>query len=424
MTTRSQSAFEELRTTAFPQLEQAVYLDSASTSQMPAAVWQAMTSHYENGAANVHRGVYGWSERATEQFEATRVKVARFLNARSERECLFTAGTTDSMNLLASTWGEQNLSAGDTLVVTTMEHHSNLLPWTQLAQRRGARVAWWGVTPEGTLDMAQLPELLALRPKLLALTWVSNVLGTINPLSEIVPAFRAQGTTVVLDGAQGVPHLPCDVQSLEVDFLAFSAHKMCGPTGVGVLWGREELLERMPPYRFGGSMILSVKPDSSAVGVKATWADLPARFEGGTPNVAGVLGLGAAIDFLQELGLESIRQHEVELNAYARERLSQVQGLTLFGPQDPHRRSGVLSFDLGGIHPHDLATLLGRQGVCVRAGHHCCQPLMRHWRRQGTTRASFYFYNTPSDIDALAQALQAAAKVFEGYEGATSHDPC
>lgn len=393
----------------FPFLGDTVYLDSAATSQMPVAVCEAMSEHYRLGASNVHRGVYAWSERATDRFEETRKSVASFLNARSEKECLFTSGTTDSMNLLATSWGEANVKAGDAVVVTLMEHHSNLLPWRQLAERVGAELLWWNVTPEGRLDMAQMPELLARKPKALAIAWVSNVLGTINPLQVIIPAFRDQGCMVAIDGAQGVPHLPCDVQAMGADFLAFSAHKMCGPTGIGVLWGRQELLEKMPPYRFGGSMILSVRQD------KVQWAELPAKFEGGTPNISGVHGLGAAVEYLESVGMSNIRAHEIELNAYAAERLSRVEGLTMFGPSDPAERSGVLSFDLKNIHPHDLATLLGREGVCVRAGHHCCQPLMRSFRRQGTTRASFYLYNTRADIDALATALEKAAKVFEGY---------
>lgn len=401
----------------FPFLKDTVFLDSAATSQMPLQVCDAMSEHYRLGASNVHRGVYAWSERATDRFEDTRKKVAQFLNARSEKECLFTSGTTDALNLLATSWGESNLKSGDAIVITMMEHHSNMLPWTQLAERQGAEVLWWNVTPEGELDMAQLPSLLERRPKVLALTWVSNVLGTINPLERIVPAFSEQGTIIALDGAQGVPHLACDVQALGVDFLAFSGHKMCGPTGIGVLWGKQEHLEAMPPYRFGGSMILSVRPDPAVAlqGLRVKWADLPYKFEGGTPNISGVHGLGAAIDYLRSVGMDTIRQHEVELNAYAHERLSRIEGLTMFGPKDPSRRSGVLSFDLKGIHPHDLATLLGREGVCVRAGHHCCQPLMRQWRRQGTTRASFYLYTTRADVDALADALEKAARVFEGY---------
>lgn len=399
----------------FPFLADTVYLDSAATSQVPKAVVEAMSAHYSLGASNVHRGVYPWSERATDGFEAARRDVANFLNAFSEKECVFTSGTTDAINLLASSWGEANIVSGDRIVLTVMEHHSNLLPWTQLAARQGAEVVWWQVTPDGELDMSQLPELVACRPKLLSMTWVSNVLGTINSVEQVVEAFAPLGTTIVLDGAQGVPHMPCDVRALGVDFLAFSAHKMCGPTGIGVLWGRQQLLEAMPPSRFGGSMILSVRPDESPQGVRVQWAELPHKFEAGTPNISGVHGLGSAIRYLQDVGMDEVRRHEVELNAYALERLSRVDGLTLFGPRDPQKRAGVWSFDMAGIHPHDLATLLGREGVAVRAGHHCCQPLMRHWRRQGTTRASFYLYTRPSDIDALAEALLKAGKVFERY---------
>ena len=395
--------------TDFPFLENIVYLDSAATSQMPIPVREVMCDHYSLGASNVHRGVYEWSERATDRFEQTRTKVATFLNARSEKECLFTGGTTDSVNLLAQSWGETNIQEGDRIVVTLMEHHSNLLPWTQLAQRKGAEVLWWGVDEQGELDMTQLPDLLAQSPKLLALTWVSNVTGAINPLERIVPAFKEHGTTIVLDGAQGVPHLPCDVQALGVDFMAFSAHKMLGPTGVGVLWGRHELLEAMPPPRFGGGMILSVRQD------KVKWAELPQKFEGGTPNISGVHGLGAAVEYLQSVGMDTVRAHELDLNRYALERLATIDGLRVIGPSQPERRSGVVSFELSGVHPHDLATVLGREGVCVRAGYHCCQPLMRHWKCPGTTRASFYLYTTRADIDALVKGLEKAARIFEGY---------
>lgn len=392
----------------FPFLEGTVYLDSGATSQMPAQVCEVMASHYTAGASNVHRGVYAWSERATDRYEETRRKVARFINASSERECIYTSGTTGAVNLCASSWGEDNIEAGDRIVVTQMEHHSNLLPWTQLAERKGAEVLWWNVDSEGGLDMAQLPELVAQKPRVLALTWVSNVMGTINPIATIVEAFKPAGTVVALDGAQGVPHLPTDVQELGVDFLSFSGHKMLGPTGIGILWGREELLAAMPPVNFGGSMILSVRQD------RVRWADLPHKFEGGTPNISGVHGLGAAIDYLQKLGMDNVRQHEIDLTEYALKRLSPIDGLTIYGPHDAHRRSGVMSFDFRGIHPHDLATILGREGVCIRAGHHCCQPLMRAWRRQGTTRASFYVYTTPADIDALADALRVAEGVFKG----------
>lgn len=391
----------------FPFLVDTTFLDSAATSQMPVPVCRSMSEHYELGASNVHRGVYDWSVRATDKFEDTRRKVAAFLGAEDERECIFTGGTTDALNLVAQTWGEQNIEAGDTVVVTLMEHHSNLLPWTQLAERKGATVVWWDVTPDGELDLTQLPEILAAQPKVVALTWVSNVLGTINPVHKVIPQLKEHGATVVLDGAQGVPHLPCDVKKLGADFLAFSAHKMLGPTGIGVLWGRAELLEQMPPYRFGGSMILSVRKE------RVLWAEIPHKFEGGTPNISGVHGLGAAIDYLNSIGMDKVREHEMELTKYAFGRLEKLNGLKIFGPKDPEKRSGVLSFEFRGIHPHDLATLIGREGVCARAGHHCCQPLMKNLGRQGTTRASFYIYNTKKDVDVLANALEKAGEVFK-----------
>lgn len=391
----------------FPFLKNAVFLDSAATSQMPRPVCEAMSEHYSLGASNVHRGVYDWSMRATDRFEDTRKKVAAFIGSEDERECIFTGGTTDAVNLLAQSWGEQNISEGDTVVVTLMEHHSNLLPWTQLAERKKANLIWWDVTDDGQLDMAQLPEILAAQPKLVAMTWVSNVLGTINPVERIIPQLKEHGATVVLDGAQGVPHLACDVKKLGADFLAFSAHKMLGPTGIGVLWGRRELLEEMPPCRFGGSMILSVRKD------RVLWADLPHKFEGGTPNISGVHGLGAAIDYLNAVGIDKIRQHEVALTSYAMEQMSKLDGLRVFGPQDPNQRSGVISFEFRGIHPHDLATLIGREGICARAGHHCCQPLIKQLGRQGTTRVSFYLYNTTEDVDKLMAALKKAAEVFK-----------
>lgn len=391
----------------FPFLKEAVYLDSAATSQMPAPVVRAMSEHYTLGASNVHRGVYNWSVRATDRFEESRRKVAEFIGASDERECIFTSGTTDALNMVAWSWGEANIVEGDTIVVTLMEHHSNLLPWMQLAERKGAKLLWWEVTDEGELDLDQLPEILAAQPKLVAMTWVSNVLGTINPVETLIPQLKEHGATVVLDGAQGVPHLPTDVKTLGADFLAFSAHKMMGPTGIGVLWGKIEILEKMPPSRFGGSMILSVRQD------RVRWADVPHKFEGGTPNVSGVHGLGAAVDYLQSVGMDKVRAHELKLVAYAMEKLSGLENLIIYGPKDPNKRSGVLSFDFHGIHPHDLATLIGREGICARAGHHCCQPLLKKFGRQGTTRASFYLYNTSSDVDALVAALEKAREVFK-----------
>jgi cysteine desulfurase / selenocysteine lyase len=391
----------------FPYLKDTVYLDSAATSQMPVQVCEAMSEHYRLGASNVHRGVYEWSVRSTDKFEDTRKKVAAFIGAQDECECIFTSGTTDALNMLAQSWGETNVSEGDTIVVSLMEHHSNLLPWMQLAERKKAKILWWEVTDEGQLDLNQLPEILSTQPKLVALTWVSNVLGTINPVETLIPQLKEHGATVVLDGAQGVPHLPTNVKELGADFLAFSAHKMMGPTGIGMLWGKRDLLDKMPPCRFGGSMILSVRQD------RVLWAEVPHKFEGGTPNISGVHGLGAAVDYLQSVGMEKVRAHELELVSYALEQLSKLDGLIIYGPKDPKKRSGVISFDFNGIHPHDLATIIGREGICVRAGHHCCQPLLKKLGRQGTTRASFYLYNTRKDVDALVSALGKAKEVFK-----------
>ena len=292
-----------------------------------------------------------------------------------------------------------------------MEHHSNLVPWQQLAFRKGARLRWVEIRPDGTLDMDSLDSALSGRPKLLTFTWVSNVFGTINPVQELVRRAKAAGATVILDGAQGVPHLPTRVEELGVDFLAFSGHKMVAPTGVGVLWGRRELLESMPPFHYGGSMISTVRRE------RATWDVLPNRFEAGTPNISGAIGLGAACRYLEALGMDAIRQHDQELMDYAIERLQGLDGLTILGPADRSLRSGVLSFHFRGIHPHDIATLLGREGVCVRAGHHCCQPLMREIGMMGTTRASFYLYNDRGDVDRLVEALDKAGKVFAGVKG-------
>lgn len=395
-------------TADFPALRRITYLDSAASAWTPTQVSAAVQSYYRDYSCNIHRGIYAASERATRAYEEVRVKVARFIGALDPRCCIFTAGTTDGINMVAYTWGEQNIKEGDCILLSVMEHHSNLIPWQQLAARKGAELLWLEVTAEGRLDLEQLDALLARKPKLVALTWVSNVFGTINPIAKISEKAHQAGALVLVDAAQGTPHLPTSVAELGCDFLVFSGHKMLGPTGVGVLWAKRELLEEMPPFRFGGSMILQVKRD------RVRWAEVPAKFEGGTPNIAGVIGLGAAIDYLEKLGMDKVRSHEQKLLAAALERLGNLEGMKLLGPCDPEEQSGVISFEYRGIHPHDMATILDRENICVRAGHHCCQPLMREFGMTGTTRASFYIYNNEADLDALEDGLDKAAEVFAG----------
>lgn len=385
------------------------YLDSGATSQKPAAVIRALDDYYRHYNANVHRGIYQISERATAAYEEARHKVARFIGATDDREIVFTRGTTEGINLVAYSWGRTNVGAGDVIIVTEMEHHSNLVPWQILAQERGATLAAIPLTDEGRLDLDAYDALLADhagRVKLVAVTHVSNTLGTINPVAEIARRAHAVGAVVLVDGAQGVPHLPVDVRDLGCDFLAFSGHKMLGPMGAGVLWGRRELLEAMPPFMGGGSMIRRVTLQSS------TYAELPAKFEAGTPSVGDVIGLGVAIDYLETIGMAAITAHEQALTAYALGRLGGLDGLHIHGPQDTTDRVGVFSLTLDDIHPHDLASILDEDGVCVRAGHHCCQPLMDRYGLTATARASLYLYNTTEDVDRLATALERAKAIF------------
>ncbi len=383
-----------------------IFLDSAASSQKPQQVIEAMSAFAQTSYANIHRGVYTLSEEATAAYEGARKKVAQFLNARSVREVVWTRNTTESINLIARSWGDANLTPGDTVLTTQMEHHSNIVPWQLAAARTGATVRYVPVTDEGELDMAAFERLLdEHHPKLVAVTMMSNVLGTLPPVAEIVARAHAVGALVLLDAAQAVPHLPVDVRALECDFLAFSGHKMLGPTGIGVLWGRRELLEAMPPFLGGGDMIREVTMEGS------TWADLPWKFEAGTPAIIESVGLAAAIDYLAALGMANVHAHERALTAYALERLAEIPGLTIYGPA-AERRGGVVSFTLGEIHAHDLATLLDREGIAVRAGHHCAQPLMARYALPATTRASFYVYTSSAEIDALAEALGHANEVF------------
>ncbi len=383
-----------------------VYLDSGASSQKPAAVLEAMERYYRTSHANVNRGVYVLSEEATEAMEQARLKVARFIKAKSARQIIFTRNTTEAINLVAYSWGSANIRADDTILLTEMEHHANLVPWQLLAGRTGARLEFVPVTPEGRLDQAGYTRLLEqTRPKLVAFTAMSNVLGTITPAKQMIAQAHAAGALVLLDGAQSVPHLPTDVQDLDCDFLVFSGHKMLGPTGIGVLYGRRELLEAMPPFLAGGDMIREVHLRS------ATWNSLPYKFEAGTPAIAESVGLGAAVDYLTALGMDAVHEHERALVSYALERLGAVEGLTIYGP-GAIERGGVVSFTLGDIHAHDLAQVLDSEGICVRAGHHCAQPLMEKLDVPATARASFYIYNLPEEVDALAQALEQAKTIF------------
>ena len=382
-----------------------VYLDSAATAQKPEVVIQALDEYYRTYNANVHRGVYELSEKATARMEEARHKLARFINAPSPRQVIFTRNTTEGINLVAYAWGRQNIGPGDVIVLTELEHHSNLIPWQMLAREKEARLEFIRVDDEGRLRLEDLDALLDERVKLVAVTHVSNALGTITPVAEIIRRAHAVGAVVLVDAAQSVPHRPVDVQALDADFLAFSGHKLCGPMGVGVLYGRRSLLEAMPPFLGGGSMIRTV-------GLReATWADLPWKFEAGTPSAGEAIALGVAVDYLTGHGMEAICQHERDLVEYALPRLEAVPGVTIYGPRTGDR-AGVVSLTVEEIHPHDLATILDAEGLAVRAGHHCCQPLMQRFGLPATARASFYLYNTPEDVDALVNALHTARAVF------------
>jgi len=396
----------------FPILQQMVngkplaFLDSAASSQKPFPVIETMDTYYREYNANVHRGIYQISEKASAAYEQARKKVGRFINARSWREVIFTRNATESINLVAYSWGLANLKAGDVIITTEMEHHANLVPWQQLAARTGAALKYIPVTPQGFLDMAAYDEMLTPQVKLVAVTQMSNVLGTITPVDDIISKAHQVGALVLLDGAQAVPHMATDVQALECDFLAFSGHKMLGPTGIGVLWARKEILAEMPPFMTGGDMISKVTYDGSE------WNQLPWKFEAGTPAIAEAVGLGAAVNYLSNLGMENIRRHEIELTAYAIEQLNQVEGVKIFGPQNPTERGGAVSFSLGTIHPHDVAAVLDGEGIAVRAGHHCAMPLHDKFGLPATTRASFYIYNLPEEIDRLTAGLDKVRELL------------
>lgn len=415
MTQTSLSTFNALRVKAdFPILNQApeggrqplVFLDTAASSQKPQAVIDALANYYLEKNANIHRGVYRLSEMATGAYEEARRKVGAFINARKPRECVFVRNTTEAINLVARSWGGANLNENDLVVFSEMEHHSNIVPWQIIAEEKGARLGFIRMTSDGKLDQQSFDELLEQGPKLVAITQVSNSLGTINPVKEMIAKAHDAGAVVVIDAAQSAPHMAIDVRDIDCDFLAFSGHKMLGPMGIGVLYGKHELLQEMPPFQGGGSMIRRVTLE------KTTWADAPAKFEAGTPPVGDAVALGAAIDYLTDLGLDNVLAHEHELVTYAMEQLAAIPDLTVYGPAPEEMRAGVVSFSVGEIHPHDVAAVLDEQNIAVRAGHHCTQPLMRALGVGATTRASFYVYNTRDDVDRLVDGIQAVQQVF------------
>ena len=395
----------------FPILErkvhgkQLVYLDNAATSQKPKQVIDELVRYYENYNANIHRAVHTLGEEATAAYEAAREKVRAFINAPNMESVIFTRNTTEAINLVAYSWGRANIQEGDEILLTQMEHHSNLIPWQMLAKEKGATVRYVPVTPQGTLELNGLENLFDARTKMMSLPHVSNSLGTINPVEKIAAEARKRGVMLLIDGAQGAPHLPVDVQAIGADFYAFSSHKMLGPTGIGVLYGRRELLEEMEPFMGGGEMIRKVTFEG------ATWNDLPWKFEAGTPNIADAIAFGTAIDYLSDLGMDNIRKHEAEIVAYAIDRMSTIDDIILYGPP-AEQRGGVVSFNFPDLHPHDIGTVLDTHGVAIRSGHHCTQPLWRSLGVSGSARASFYIYNTPEEVDKLVDAVKASREFF------------
>lgn len=382
-----------------------IYLDSAATSQKPTAVIAAMNDYYRGYNANVHRGIHRLSEDATAAYEGARERIAKFINAPSSEQVIYVRNTTEALNLVALTWGRANISAGDEILLTQMEHHSNIVPWQMLAQEKQAQVRYIPFTAEGTLDLTDLDNLINERTKIVSFAGMSNVFGTINPARELITAAQAVGAITVIDAAQTVPHMAVDVQALDCDFLAFSGHKMCGPTGIGILYGKRERLESMPPFMGGGDMIRRVRLEGS------TWNDLPWKFEAGTPSIAEGIGLGAAVDYLNSVGMDAIHAHEQFITGYALEALSEINGLRLLGPPAV-QKGGVAAFTLEGIHPHDIAQLLDQDGIAVRAGHHCAMPLHEIMSIPASARASFYLYTTTEEIDKLVAGLRRVQKVF------------
>ncbi len=393
----------------FPILDQEVngnrlvYLDSAATSQKPASVIETLDNYYREYNSNVHRGVHTLGTKATDAYEGAREKVRNFINADYTEEIIFTRGTTTAINMVAQSYGRANLSKGDEIVITYMEHHSNIIPWQQVAKATGAELKYIPLQEDGTISLEDVEKTVTDNTKIVSVMQVSNVLGTINPIKEIAAVAHKHGAVMLVDGAQSAPHMKVDVKNLDCDFFAFSAHKMCGPTGIGALYGKKELLEKMEPVEFGGEMIDFVNLYDS------TWKELPWKFEGGTPIIAGAIGMGAAIDFLEEVGLENIEAHEHRLAEYALNKLREMQDVDVYGPD---QRAGLITFNLKDVHPHDVATVLDAEGIAVRAGHHCAQPLMKWLKQSATARASFYLYNTEEDVDAFISGLQKTKEYF------------
>ncbi|MFA6521937.1 MAG: cysteine desulfurase [Candidatus Gracilibacteria bacterium] len=383
-----------------------VYLDSAATALKPKCVIDAINDYYTNCGANVHRGMYDLSEKATDMYEGARKTVQKFINAKSEREIIFTSGTTESINFVALGWGGQNLKSGDEIILSALEHHSNLLPWQKIAKEKNCVIKFVDVDKNGILKIDHFSKLMSRKTKIVALTHVSNVLGTINPIKKFIQKAHAISAKVLIDAAQSAPHMSLDVQSLDCDFLAFSGHKMGGPTGVGVLYAKEKILETTEPLFTGGSMTIEVTKNH------AKWNDLPWKFEAGTPKVAEVIGLGAAINWLNEIGMDEVRSHDEKLIEFALQELKKIKGIRLYGPCNPKIQSGTISFNLEGVHPHDLASILNSENIAIRAGHHCCMPLMESLNTEATARISFYIYNTEEDIKKLVLAINKAKKIF------------
>ena len=383
-----------------------VYLDNAATTQKPRQVIDAITNYYEQTNSNVHRGVHTLSIEATNAYEVARAKVAKFINAPRPETVIWTRNTSESLNLVAATWADKNVGEGDNIVITAMEHHSNIVPWQQLAARKHAELRYLAAGKDGLLDMANIESTIDSRTKIVSATHISNVLGTVNPVAELANRAHEVGAVILIDAAQSVPHMAVDVQAIDADFLCFSAHKMLGPTGIGVLYGKYDLLDEMPPFMFGGDMILEVTYED------AKWNELPYKFEAGTPNIADAIATGVAVDYLMDLEMDNVWEHEQQLTAYALDRLTALNGITIFGPEDPALRGGVISFVHDKIHPHDLGTALDQQGIAIRTGHHCAMPLIRSYDVVAAARASFYVYNTKTEIDALVSGINDTERYF------------